>query len=95
MGINIGDEQDGKGASFARPILVLKKFNSNIFLGIPLSTKVKDNPHYLPTHFKGIQQCFVLSQIKLIDARRFENKMGAIPTDELAQVKKKLVSLIL
>jgi mRNA interferase MazF len=41
IGINIGFEQDGKGKIFSRPVLVVKKFNNNIFFGIPLSSQIK------------------------------------------------------
>ncbi len=48
MGLNVGFEQDGKGDKFSRPILVFKKFNQEIFWGIPLTTKIKENKFYLP-----------------------------------------------
>ena len=38
MGQNIGFEQNGKGENFVRPVVVFKKFNKNMFFGIPLST---------------------------------------------------------
>jgi len=41
IGINVGFEQDGRGERFARPILVFKKFNNEVFWAIPLSTKIK------------------------------------------------------
>lgn len=63
MGVNIGDEQDGKGKTFLRPILVLKKFNRNIFVGIPLSTQLKDKPYYHHFEFKDVKQSLILSQI--------------------------------
>jgi mRNA interferase MazF len=31
LGLNIGDEEDGKGDFFERPVLVVKKFNNNLF----------------------------------------------------------------
>jgi mRNA interferase MazF len=31
FGENIGFEQNGKGEYFLRPVLILKKFNNNIF----------------------------------------------------------------
>jgi len=31
LGHNVGFEQDGKGVDFARPILVFKKFNKEVF----------------------------------------------------------------
>ena len=46
LGVNIGHEQDGKGMQAYRPILVLKKFNRQIFWGVPLTTQIKDNQYY-------------------------------------------------
>lgn len=46
IGINIGHEENGKGGSYSRPVLVVRKFNKHIFLGVPLTTKIKDNPYY-------------------------------------------------
>ena len=41
IGFNVGFEQDGRGEKFARPVLVFKKFNKEVFWAIPLSTKIK------------------------------------------------------
>src|SRR5437764_359964 len=90
LGANVGDEQDGKGRFFSRPVLVLKKFNAHIFLGLPLSTIIKENRFYHKLHFKGIDQCVVLSQIRLIDAKRLENRMGDLPSHEFEKIKEKL-----
>lgn len=46
LGVNVGFEQDGKGDRFARPILIVKKFNNQIFWGVPLSTKIKKTKFY-------------------------------------------------
>ena len=94
LGANVGDEQDGKGRFFSRPILVFKKFNKSIFLGIPLSTIIKDNRFYHQLHFKGTDQCVVLSQLRLLDAKRLENRMGDLPSHEFEKVKEKLKQLI-
>ncbi len=32
IGVNIGYEQDGKGEIFSRPVVVVKKYNNNLFL---------------------------------------------------------------
>lgn len=48
LGLNIGDEQDGKGQFATRPVLVIKKFNKRICIVLPLSTKTKQaNIYYL------------------------------------------------
>lgn len=33
VGVNVGDEEDGKGVNFNRPVLVVRKFNKRIFWG--------------------------------------------------------------
>src|SRR5579864_1014844 len=94
LGVNVGDEQDGKGRSFSRPVLVLKKFNRNVFVGVPFSTKLKDNRFYCPIHFKGIEQSVILSQVRLMDAKRFGIKMGEISPHEADKIKDKIKQLI-
>ena len=46
IGVNIGFESCGKNSNFNRPVLILKKFNKFIFLGIPLSSKIKQGKYY-------------------------------------------------
>ncbi|MDE2116942.1 MAG: type II toxin-antitoxin system PemK/MazF family toxin [Patescibacteria group bacterium] len=41
LGANIGFEQDGTGAGYARPVLILKGFNAFVCLVIPLTTSRK------------------------------------------------------
>ena len=48
VGVNIGYEIDGKHKQFARPVIVLKKYNQYSFLALPLTTAQKRNPYRLP-----------------------------------------------
>lgn len=94
FGVNVGDEQDGKGQTFTRPVLVFKKFNRNIFLGIPLSTQLKDAPYYYRFYFKSREQSLVLSQLRLMDAKRFRDKMGDIPSREMESIRGRVKQLV-
>ena len=94
LGMNIGDEQNGKVRSFSRPVLVFRKFNSRIFIGIPLSTQIKEKHYYHTLHFKGRAQSAVLSQIRLMDAKRLENKMGKLPLSEFQKLSEILQKLL-
>jgi len=87
IGLNIGDEENGKGKSYQRPVLVLRKFNNHIFFAVPLTTRVKDNPLYHKIHFKGKDQCAMLSQAKTLESKRIINKMGKITTEEFKKLK--------
>lgn len=94
LGKNIGDEEDGKHLNFERPILITRKFNNNIFLGIPLTTnqsKSSDYYHQL-TSFPG--STLILSQIRLFDAKRLLRFVGKISSDELKEVKLKVGKIV-
>jgi mRNA interferase MazF len=94
FGVNVGDEQDGKGSKFLRPVLILKKFNENISWAVPFSTQIKDNIYYHKFTFKGVEQCAVLSQLKLIDAKRFADKMGEVSIDDFKEIREKIRNLV-
>ena len=77
MGENIGYEQDGRGDNFLRPVLVLKKFNNEVLWAIPLTTNQKTGKFYFTFIMKGREtSTAILSQIRLIDGKRLQYKMG-------------------
>lgn len=90
IGVNIGHEQDGKNTEFSRPVLVVKKFNKRLFLGVPLSTKIKNNKHYHVYQFHGQKRTALLSQIRLFDANRMIERMGRIGSKDFDEIKNKL-----
>jgi len=94
LGVNIGHEQDGKGISSHRPVLVIKKFNRQILWAVPLSTQIKENPHYHYFNFMDKEQCALLTQMRLIDARRFYKKMGRLSENEFKDICRKLKNYI-
>ncbi len=87
LGLNVGDETDGKHEHFMRPVLVLRKFNSRNFLAIPISTKHKDNPYYFRFHFHGGVRSAMLSQVRMMDARRLVRRMGSIRPEPFAALQ--------
>lgn len=56
IGLNVGFEQDGKGKDFLRPVLVYKKFNNRVFLGIPLTSKEKDDKFHFEFEYKKVKK---------------------------------------
>jgi len=96
LGENIGFEQDGKGKSFLRPVLIIKKFNHDVLWGIPLTTsKKKGHPYYYNFSFvEGVQSSAILSQIRLIDAKRLSHLMGYMSKPDFEEIKKKLKGLL-
>ena len=94
LGENIGFEQDGKGKQFLRPVLVFKKFNNEVFWAIPLSTRIKDSRFYFSIKLAdNIPRVAILSQLRLIDAKRLVDKIGVVNKESLHSIEKAVVRL--
>jgi mRNA interferase MazF len=94
IGVNIGHEADGKNERYNRPILVVRKFNAHIFWGVPLTTKIKENPYYHSIHFKDRQQCAMLSHFRLYDGKRLTKRMGKLSDSQFEGVRNALKNLL-
>ena len=91
LGVNIGSEQDGKGAYFERPVLVIRKFNSAILWAVPITHANKPNIYYYPlSNWGDGASSVVLSQLRLISSKRLIRKFGVLPTGEFSEVIQKI-----
>jgi mRNA interferase MazF len=91
LGENIGFEQDGNGNDFLRPIIVIKKFNNEIFWCIPLTTKTKTGKHYHSFNFNENEMSVaILSQLRLLDAKRLQYKIGTMHKEDFEEMKRKI-----
>jgi len=87
LGENIGDEGNGKSRLFSRPVLVVKKFNKNIFLGVPLSKQIKpDNKYYFTFNLHQEKRSALISQIRILDAKRINDKIGRISKQQFQKI---------
>lgn len=94
LGLNIGDEQDGKNHDYRRPVIVYRKYNRNIFLAIPLSTVIKENKYRYNFSLRDIEQSALLSQSRTLDARRLCRRIGKVPHKKFEELKKTFISLL-
>jgi mRNA interferase MazF len=94
IGMNVGAESYGKGQTFNRPVLVLKRLSSDSFIGIPLSTKPKIGSWYVQVIFLGEKSIALLHQIKMFSASRFQRRMAKLNNEDFARVKEKLEALL-
>ncbi len=95
MGLNVGFEQDGKGQSYSRPILVIKKYNKEVFLGLPLTTQEKVGKYYINVRIGDlIQRKIIISQIRLFDSKRLRKKIATIDEAQFFSIKKAVIRLL-
>lgn len=94
LGKNIGSEQNGKGIEFERPVVVFKKFNSDIFIALPLTHKIKMGKYYFSFKLNKQTRTIILSQIRLISSKRIKRKIGQISENDFSLLSKELKELI-
>lgn len=95
LGRNIGSEQNGQGEEFIRPVIILRKFSKKLFLGIPTTTQSNKGIYYHRFLLnKDVVDYAILSQIRLIDAKRLCNRIGKVPKTDFEAIKEKTISLI-
>jgi len=89
LGVNIGTEQDGKGEWYVRPCVILRGFGSSACLVVPLTTSKREHPLRISVgSIEGFQARANLSQIRVIDVRRLEEKIGFLETAIFSKLRK-------
>jgi len=88
MGMNIGYETYGKGGLYTRPVLILQKYSTSTFLGMPLSSKCKDRPYYYNLNVKGKNVSGLVSQIRTLDSKRLARRMTTLDQEQFNSVAK-------
>ena len=94
LGVNVGFEQDGSGAEYQRPVLVLKGFSKHVCIVIPLTTSTKKNPYHMPVGLVDSRNAFaIISQVRLVDTKRLVNKVGVVEIALFDKIRKAVKDL--
>ena len=89
LGVNIGTEQDGKGEWYDRPCIIMRGFGPDACLVIPLTTSAREHPLRIPIGLvEGKEARANLSQIRVVDTRRLEEKIGFLETKAFSKLRK-------
>ena len=96
LGENVGVEQDGKGNEFLRPVIILKKFNEQMFWAVPLTSlqKPKSKYYFSFSFQENKKNTALLSQMRILDVKRLKEKMGIMNERDFFLVKKKIKQLL-
>ena len=87
LGINIGAEIDGKNDNFERTIIVLKVYNKETLLVLPITTKIKDDKfhHKIQTEQKTVW--VKLTQPRVVSSKRLLRKVDILSEDKFETLK--------
>jgi len=94
-GVNIGNEVDGTGDNFDRPVVVIKGFSKETFFGVALTGRKKEGKYF---HYVGKihdrDASANLSQVRLHDTRRLVRKIGMLPEETFTELKRRLAQTL-
>ena len=89
LGVNVGSEQDGSGAEFLRPVVIVRSFGANICLVVPLTASVRRHPLRIAVGtVKDKEASALISQMRVIDTRRLVEKVGFLDKEKFLVLKK-------
>lgn len=99
LGKNIGNEQDGKNNNFERPVVILKKWSSNFFIGLPMTSKNKINEKNQKFYFEyDLNESevgyVILTQIKSLSSKRLIRRMGKMSDKLFLELENELKALL-
>jgi mRNA interferase MazF len=95
LGLNIGFEQDGTGNKMSRPVLVLRAFSRHVCIVIPLTTSEKKNPYHVAIGTVGGRKaCAIISQLRLIDTKRLDQKIAMLDKETFEGVRKAVKDIL-
>ncbi len=94
IGVNLGHEEDGKGDLYERPVLILKKFNENLLIAIPLSTNIKEGRFYVNFLDDKLSYSVLLSQTKVMSSKRLLRKISKLSRGRFSVVKNAYFKLL-
>ena len=98
IGQNIGSEEYGKNRNFSRPIIVIRKLTSDLFIGIPLTSTIKDNDYFHSFEYNNrangmVTNSAMILQLKTYSIKRLMNKAGVINKNDFSEVVEKAKKL--
>lgn len=80
IGVNVGSEQHSQTDDFSRPVVVVRRFTRDVFWGIPLTTKIKENaPFRIKFAIGNNTSDALVLQMRAYDRRRLVRKIGVVP----------------
>lgn len=94
IGANVGSEEDGKNENFARPVLIFKAFNENMFWGIPITSKSHTGKSYFRFKHADKDNEAILSQMRILSPKRLGRKVGVMSEDDFARLRNQLIRLL-
>jgi len=81
LGLNVGAEIDGKNDTFERPVLVMRVYNLETLLVLPLTSKPRSDTFHAEVKMDDRTTWVKLTQTRVISSKRLIRKVGVLPEE--------------
>lgn len=88
LGVNVGAEIDGKHETFERPVIIMKVYNKESMIVLPITTQPKDNPFHCKIITDQKVAWVKLTQTRTISNKRLLRKVDVLSETEFAALQK-------
>lgn len=95
LGENVGREINGKSELFTRPVLIFRKLSRETFMAIPTTSQERRGTWYVSVSYGGYQVSVILSQSRIVDAKRLSTRLGRLDERDFKRVKEGFKQLYL
>jgi len=94
LGVNIGSEQDGTARQFERPVLVLRKFNKDTVLIVPLTSRPRRTRYHVVVRHDGVDYAAIISQLRLVSTKRLTRLLYQMDPEVYASVVRSVQTML-
>lgn len=95
LGINVGQEINGKHGDFSRPVLIVKKFNAESMWVVPITKTIKSGNYFHKIMIDNNPRTLSLLQLRMISAKRLLRILSKIEISEFIEIRRKLSDLLM
>jgi len=95
LGVNIGNETDGKHKNFERPIVVVSVYGTKTVWGVPVTTQKKTNGEfYYQYELDGEIYTASLTDMRSLSFKRLLRKIGRMSQNDFKRLQERLREFI-
>jgi len=94
LGINIGQEIDGKNTTAERPVCIVKKFDRSSFFALPLSSNTNAAVYRYPVMLENRKSAVLLHQGRTMSAKRLQRRLGHMKQTDFRDIKARLRKIL-
>lgn len=87
IGHNTGTEIDGKSKRYWRPVIIVRKFYDQFFIGVPLTSSAKDRSYHIPITVKGKTSYAVVNQLRALDPKRLQQHLATLEPHDFEAIR--------